>query len=590
MKINLLGNGAIAMGAIAAGVGFAAGYPGTPSTEILETLKSNENAKDIHIEWSTNEKAAVEAGAGAAYSGVRTLVTMKQVGLNVASDPVMCLSYIGVKGGMVIVSADDPGPISSQTEQDTRSFGAYAHLTVLDPSSPEEAYEMTKYAFELSEKLSRPVILRPTTKVCHASATVDVTDEVYAVSPDGFVKDPKWVIFPPLSYKRHIENFKIYNNLGECSYNRVITAETDIGIVTGGVTTAIVTDVLTDLGVKVNRLTVGRPYPFPTTEAAAFAAGLTKILVLEELDPFIEEQLERIVKTPICGKYSEHVPAAGELKYENVKNIICNFLGINAPETVSVNSNVTLPTRAPVLCAGCPHRASFYAVKLASKGKKAVYCGDIGCYTLGNAKPLETTDTCLCMGGGITVAQGIKTANPDTDVFSFIGDSTFFASGMTGVANAVYNKHNITICILDNRTTAMTGGQPHPGKGVTITGEETVHIDIAKVLTALNVGFVKECNPFELDSAVKTVTEAAEFPGVSAVVFKAPCIAVSKKPCSYEVFDCIGCKRCINELGCPAISLAEEKAVIDPVMCYGCSICETVCKPGKIRMIGGLSV
>ncbi|MDR0987663.1 MAG: indolepyruvate ferredoxin oxidoreductase subunit alpha [Ruminococcus sp.] len=587
MKINLLGNGAIAMGAIAAGVRFAAGYPGTPSTEILETLKSNEYAKNIHIEWSTNEKAAVEAAAGASYSGVRTLVTMKQVGLNVASDPVMCLSYIGVKGGMVIVVADDPGPISSQTEQDTRSFGSYAHLTVLDPSSPEEAYEMTQYAFELSEKLSRPVILRPTTKVCHASATVDVSEGVYDYTPSGFVKDPKWVIFPPLSYKRHIENFKMYNTPEDSVYNRTETAESDVGIVTGGVTTAIVTDILTDLGVKVNRLTIGRPYPFPTEQAKAFAEGLTKILVLEELDPFIEEQLQRCVNIKVCGKYSEHVPAAGELKYENLINIICNFLGINAPGTAPINPTVTLPTRAPVLCAGCPHRASFYAVKLASKRKKAVYCGDIGCYTLGNAKPLETTDTCLCMGGGITVAQGIKTANPDTDVFAFIGDSTFFASGMTGVANAVYNKHNITICILDNRTTAMTGGQPHPGTGATITGAETVHIDIASVLTALKVGFVRECNPFDLDSAVKTVTAAAEYDGVSAVVFKAPCIAVAKKPCSYEVFDCIGCKRCINELGCPAISLAEEKAVIDPVMCYGCGICETVCKPAKIRKIGG---
>ncbi|MDR0975253.1 MAG: indolepyruvate ferredoxin oxidoreductase subunit alpha [Ruminococcus sp.] len=591
MKMNLLGNGAIAMGAIAAGVKFAAGYPGTPSTEILETLKSSEYSKNIHIEWSANEKAAVEAGAGAAYSGMRTLVTMKQVGLNVASDPVMCLAYIGIKGGMVIAVADDPGPISSQTEQDTRSFGAYAHLTVLDPSSPEEAYKMTKYAFELSEKIGRPVILRPTTKVCHASATVDVSDEIHDYTPEGFVKDPKWVIFPPLSYKRHIENFKMYNSIAseKCKYNNVETVpDTDKGIVTGGVTTAIVTDVLESLGVKVNRLTIGRPYPFPVSETEIFAETAKDILVLEELEPFIEENLQRLIKTPLKGKYSEHVPAAGELKYENIESIICGFLGLQTPETPSAKLNVTLPTRAPVLCAGCPHRASFYAVKLASKGKKAVYCGDIGCYTLGNAKPLETTDTCLCMGGGITVAQGIKTSNPDTDVFAFTGDSTFFASGMTGVANAVYNKHNITICILDNRTTAMTGGQPHPGTGVTITGEETVHIDIAKVLTALDVGFVKECNPFDLENAVKTVTEAALYNGVSAIVFKAPCIAVSKKPCTYEVSDCIGCKRCINELGCPAISLSSGKAVIDPVMCYGCGICETVCKPGKIHKIGGV--
>jgi indolepyruvate ferredoxin oxidoreductase alpha subunit len=593
MKMNLLGNAAIAMGAKASGVRFVAGYPGTPSTEILETLSKTDYAKNIHIEWSINEKAAAEAAAGAAYSGQRVLVTMKQVGLNVASDPVMCLAYIGVRGGMVIVVADDPGPISSQTEQDTRVFAAYAHIPVLDPTSPEEAYEMTKYAFELSEKIGRPVILRPTTKVCHASATVEVSDEIYDNNPDGFVKDPKWVIFPPLSYRRHTENFKLYNSMeqDDCEYNRVETVpESKIGIVTGGVTTAIVSDVLHDLDIKVNRLIVGRPYPFPTAKALEFAEKLDEILVLEELEPFIEEQLQRILpKSKIKGKYTENVPAAGELRYENIKNIICEFLGIDGKAETACVCDVTLPRRAPVLCAGCPHRASFYAMKSAVKerGKDAVYCGDIGCYTLGNAKPLETTDTCLCMGGGVTVAQGIKAANPDTDAIAFIGDSTFFASGMTGVANAVYNKHNITICILDNRTTAMTGGQPHPGTGKTILKEDTVKIEIAGVLTALGVGYVKECNPFDLEAAITTAREALDYDGVSCIVFKAPCIAVAPKPCVYEVSGCIGCRRCINEIGCPAISLSHGKAVIDPQSCYGCGICETVCKPRKIHKAGG---
>jgi indolepyruvate ferredoxin oxidoreductase alpha subunit len=590
MKMNLLGNAAIAMGAKAAGVRFVSGYPGTPSTEILETLSKTDYAKNIHIEWSINEKAAAEAAAGAVYSGQRVLVTMKQVGLNVASDPVMCLAYIGVKGGMVIVVADDPGPISSQTEQDTRAFAAYAHIPVLDPSSPEEAYEMTKYAFELSEKIGRPVILRPTTKVCHASATVEVSDEVYDYNPDGFIKDPKWVIFPPLSYRRHIENFKLVNVMeqDDCIYNRVeIVPETRLGIATGGVTAAIVSDILRDLNVNINRLIVGRPYPFPAAKAEEFAENLDKILVLEELEPFIEEQLQRIIsREKIKGKYSENVPAAGELRYENLKNIICTFLGLdNRAETACV-CDVTLPRRAPVLCAGCPHRASFYAVKKAvqSRGKEAVYCGDIGCYTLGNAKPLETTDTCLCMGGGVTVAQGIKAANPDKDAIAFIGDSTFFASGTTGVANAVYNKHNITICILDNRTTAMTGGQPHPGTGKTILKDDTVKIEIAGVLTALGVGYVKECNPFDHKAAVTTAKEAIEYDGVSCIVFKAPCIAVAPKPCVYEVSGCIGCRRCINEIGCPAISFSHGNAVIDPVLCYGCGICVPVCKPGKIHI------
>jgi indolepyruvate ferredoxin oxidoreductase alpha subunit len=497
---------------------------------------------------------------------------------------------------------------------------------VLDPSSPEEAYAMTKYAFELSEKLSRPVNLRPTTKVCHASATVEIDDKPDTLkTPEGFIKDPKWVIFPPLSFKKHSENFKVYNEMQDedCAYNSVQSVpDSKYGIATGGVTSAIVADVLADMNVIVNRLIVGRPYPFPVSAAKKFAATSEKILVLEELEPFIEDNLARHTGYgSIIGKYTKDVPAAGELKYENVRIIIERFLGIetaaqsptsgghaasglasgggnsggNSGGNLSGDdfSELQLPVRAPVLCAGCPHRASFYAVKLAAAERlknsanalsdEAVYCGDIGCYTLGNAKPLSVTDTCLCMGAGITLAQGIAAMNPARDVFAFIGDSTFFASGMTGVANAVYNKHNITIIILDNRTTAMTGGQPHPGTGRTMMNETSTPIDIAGVLRALGVPHIAEADPLDLKIAIETVKTAADFKGVSAVVFKSPCIAVAKKTCTYEVNDCIGCKRCINEIGCPAISLKENKAVIDPVMCFGCGICEFVCKPGKIR-------
>jgi indolepyruvate ferredoxin oxidoreductase alpha subunit len=404
-----------------------------------------------------------------------------------------------------------------------------------------------------------------------------------------------------------------------------LTYGCDYGIATGGVTTAIVTDVLADLDVKVNRLVVGRPYPFPVSAAERFARSCTKILVLEELEPYIEDSLIRFTNAKnIVGKHTRTVPPAGELKYENIRDIIEIFLGLKPapsqantmmgagffpgipagapgfpkpPVKANDNDELELPVRAPVLCAGCPHRASFYAVKSAAAERlkvgvsdtdsktptaEAVYCGDIGCYTLGNAKPLSVTDTCLCMGGGITIAQGIADANPDRDVFAFIGDSTFFASGMTGVANAVYNKHNITIIVLDNRTTAMTGGQNHPGTGLTVMNETAPKIEIAGVLGALGVGHIAEADPLDLPQAIETVKAAAAFDGVSAVVFKSPCITVAKKPCTYEIKDCIGCKRCINELGCPAISLADGKAVIDSVMCYGCGICKYVCKPGKI--------
>jgi indolepyruvate ferredoxin oxidoreductase alpha subunit len=470
---------------------------------------------------------------------------------------------------------------------------------------------MTKYAFELSEKLARPVILRPTTKVCHASATVEIDDRQDEIpAPEGFIKDPKWVIFPPLSYRKHLENFKVYNNMQteECNFNTFSFANSNFGIATGGVTSAIVTDVLSDMGVNVNRLMVGRPYPFPAGTAAEFSGACEKILVLEELEPYIEDNLTRHTgMRNIIGKYTGDVPAAGELKYENIRAIIERFLGIETAEETADSGDfddLQLPVRAPVLCAGCPHRASFYAVKLAAAEREkarekepakngggasgeAVYCGDIGCYTLGNAKPLSVTDTCLCMGAGITVAQGIAAANPGRDVFAFIGDSTFFASGMTGVANAVYNKHNITIIILDNRTTAMTGGQPHPGTGRTMMNETALPIDIPGVLRALGVKHIAEADPLDLPAAIEAAKAAADFDGVSAVVFGSPCIAVAKKTCAYEVDGCIGCKRCINEIGCPAISLKDGKAVIDPVMCYGCDLCEYVCKPGKIRKAEG---
>ncbi len=593
MKQVLLGNAAIALGAVTAGVKVVSGYPGTPSTEVLQTVAQNNINKKIYVEWSANEKAALEVAAGASYCGARSMVTMKQVGLNVASDPLMSLAIVGIKGGMVVLVADDPGPISSQTEQDTRHFGEFANIPVLDPSSPEEAYEMAVYAFDLSERLGLPVILRPTTKVCHASGTVDVIDTVYEYEPEGFVKDPGWVIFPPLSYRRHLE---IERQQPEISYEfdnisfNLIRGTGKKGIACGGVTYAIVSDVLNELNVPENDvmlLKIGAVFPAPSGLYEKFLKSVEKALVLEELDPVIETGLFHTLAlkrmtTPVSGKLDGTVTPAGELKFDNLKKYICDFLGMTINEKNSIKS-MELPARPPVLCAGCPHRASFYAVKRAMKGRKHVSCGDIGCYTLGNAKPLEMTDTCLCMGAGITIAQGIKRIDAETDVFAFIGDSTFFASGMTGVANAVYNNSNINIVILDNSTTAMTGHQPHPGTGKTMMQTESPKIDIGAVIKALNVGFTTRVNPFDLDAAAEAVKEAADYEGVSVIIFEAPCIAVAKPEKAVTIDGCTGCMRCIKEIGCPAMHTDNGRVSVDDALCYGCGLCIGICPGKKIR-------
>ena len=595
-KKILLGNAAIAYGAVAAGVKIACGYPGTPSTEVLETvakIKKNGEYKpddDFYAEWSTNEKAAMEVAAGAAYSGMRAMVVMKQVGLNVASDPLMSLAYVGVKGGMVIVVADDPGPISSQTEQDTRHFGKFSNIPVLDPSSPEEAYKMTIFAFELSERIGMPVIVRPTTKVSHASGTVEVSLVRFKRSGEEFIKDQRWVIFPPLAYRRHIEIEETERILSEefiTSEFNGIFGSGELGIAAGGVSFAIVRDAIASLDADVSLIKIGTPYPFPNFLGKKFLESTKKVLVIEELDPVIEESLFYIkgreqIKTEIFGKKSGNVPKAGELRYEKIYDIICEFLGIKAKKQ-SIDPMKKLPPRPPVLCAGCPHRASFYAVKTAMKNEDAVFCGDIGCYTLGNAQPLNMTDTCLCMGAGITVAQGIKRANPNKKVFGFVGDSTFFASGLTGLANAVYNNYDVNIIVLDNSTTAMTGQQPHPGTGITLLGDKTKKISVTDTAKALKAGYVAELSPYDFEAAVKTVKEAAEYNGVSLIVFKAPCIAVSKNEKTCSIDGCIGCMKCINELGCPAMYIEDKKVMIDKTLCTGCGLCINICPKNAIK-------
>jgi indolepyruvate ferredoxin oxidoreductase alpha subunit len=602
------------------------GYPGTPSTEILETA-AREAARGgdsrVYVEWSVNEKSALEVGAGAAAAGARVLVTMKQVGLNVASDPLMSLNYLGVLGGLVLAVADDPGPVSSQTEQDTRRFGLHAKVAVFDPSTPEEAYAMTGDAFEWSEKYGRPVILRPTTRVCHSYASVELLPDLPRKKPAGFDRSGgRWVIFPSLAFRNHRRIEEDLVTLGEefSSYpgNRLAAGGSGgppaRGIAAGGVSYAYAMEALSMEALSAGVLSpasapgaykllkVGT-FPLPRKLALEFLDGLEEVLVLEELDPVIEDELVRLcglchLNVRVLGKRSGDMPIAGENTPALTAEKIAAFLrplrrGSPPPASVrqaaSGTSPPALPLRPPVLCAGCPHRGSFFAVKEGvrkyGRGRKAVFSGDIGCYTLGNAQPLDMVDTCLCMGAGITTAQGINRVEPDTLNFAFIGDSTFFHTGIPGIVNAVYNKADIIVVILDNYTTAMTGNQPHPGTGKTVRGDPAEKIRIPELVSALGVRDIARANPFALHASEEAVREALEKKGVRVIVFEGPCIALSPggERCAVDPSRCTGCIACVKKLGCPAISTAAVKAQgglkarIDPLLCTGCGVCKEVC-------------
>lgn len=591
-KEYVMGNGAMALGALAAGLDLVAGYPGTPSSEILENVAKYPH-DNVHVEWSVNEKAAMEVAASAAYSGARALVTMKQVGLNVASDPLMSLAYVGVKGGMVIVSADDPGPISSQTEQDTRMFAEFCRIPVFDPSTPEEAYRMIQDAFDYSEKYSTPVLFRPTTRVCHAYATIEVNDTWKAKEYEGFVKDSKkWVIFPRLSYANHAmiekRNVEIGEDFSSYAMNKVEGTGSK-AVFASGISYCYAKEMLKNVP-DVKLVRIATPYPFPESFVKEALDGVDEVMCLEELSPYIENQLLRLVgkhhlDIEIKGKQTGHVPASGELDTNMAEDIISDFIGIKAPVQADVSDAPALPVRPPVLCAGCPHRASFYAVKKAMQGRKSYFCGDIGCYTLGNAMPLDMVDTCLCMGAGITMAQGFHWVDKDATCFAFVGDSTFFASGMTGVVNAVYNDADMILCVLDNSTTAMTGHQPHPGTGRNMMGQFVDKVSIQKVLEGIGVKKIITVDPLDLESSTAAVKECASLPGVKAIIFKSPCIAITKpagKMCISE--KCIQCKKCIREIGCPAIILKDGKVDIDESLCTGCGLCSQIC---PVNAIGG---
>ena len=574
----LSGNEAIARGAWESDVRAAFGYPGTPSTEILENLVTYGEPR-VYCEWSPNEKVALEAAVGASLAGVRTLVTMKCVGLNVAADPLMTLAYIGVEGGMVIVVADDPGMHSSQTEQDVRLYARLAHVPVLEPSDSQEAKDFVKYGLELSEKFRLPVLLKTTTRVAHSRSKVEETPRVPSSFPKEFIRNPSRHCPLPLwgrPMRRQLqEKGQILSSVATASpLNVEEKGEDALGIVCSGISYQYVKEVFPEASV----LKLGFPYPFPDELIRSFAAKVKRLLVVEEQEDFLEEHIKAL-GIPCDGR--RYVPACGELSTEALRRVREALDGTPAGIPAPRFPLETLPSRPPVFCAGCPHRGLFYALTKFD----VLVTGDIGCYSLAVFPPLSRTDVILCMGGGISMAHGLEKAGDARKVVGVVGDSTFFHSGITGLLDMVYNKGTSLVVVVDNRTTAMTGHQDHPGTGRTLMGEETREASIADFGKACGVRRIRVVNPYKIQETVAVLREELEAPEPSLVISQAPCPLREKRPLAppfqVEAGKCRECHACLK-LGCPALEKQEGHVRINPLLCLGCASCQEVCPFGAI--------
>jgi len=589
MKQLMSGNEAIARGAYEAGVVFASAYPGTPSTEIVEYLQQYD---EVHAEWAINEKVAMETAIGASIAGGRSLAAMKMVGVNVAADPLFTYAYMGVNGGFVFVSADDPGMFSSQNEQDNRYYAKFAKIAMLEPSDPQECKDMTKAAFDISEKYNTTVMIRTTTRVNHGQSLVELGErkEVPLKHYDREMGLSRFDAVPALSRKLRVELEERLAKLEEYSENSEFNYEiwnaSNVGVITSGVAYTYAREVF---GNNVNYLKLGFTHPLPKKKIKSFADKVEKLYVIEELEPYLEEEL-KMMGIECIGK--ELLPNIGELSTSIIKEKI---LG-QKEKLIEYNKDKLVP-RPPTLCAGCPHRGFFYEL---GKIKNIIITSDIGCYGLGGSAPLRAKDTCICMGGSVGTGHGaqfiLNKKNNGGRAVAVMGDSTFFHTGMNGVANAVYNKSNEIICILDNRTTGMTGHQDNPGTGFTAHGEPTEIIDIETVVRAFGVKNVKTINPHKLDEVRETLKWAMDLDEVSVIITRYPCALKKYSKADLEEFGplthkyyvdeeiCIGCKIC-TKTGCPAINfkIDEKKSSINYDQCAGCSVCSQVCPVDAIK-------
>lgn len=600
-QMVLLGNEAIARGAVEAGVAVATTYPGTPSSEISLNFFQMSQECDLYFEYSTNEKVALEVAAATANCGLRSMCMMKHVGLNVAADALMTLAYVGVKGGLVILTADDPFMFSSQNEQDNRYYGKLAGLPVLEPSSVEEAKDMVGKAFDLSEALQEPVLFRTTTRVNHSTAPVTLGALAPRKTKGYFQKNPmSYVTVPAVSRNLHVKLLKNLDKeleLSEASPFNFVTGKGKWGIVCNGVSYGYVLDALADLGIgdRVQVLRIGFSNPLPEKKITAFLKSCEKVLVAEEGEPFLEEGVRSVAQAagltmPIRGKAPQLFSRLYEFDPGMVRKVIAGYFGIDyAPKAkVALTDIPPLPQRPPNLCAGCSHRASFYEVKKAAEGKDVIYPTDIGCYTLGFLPPLGMGDFLICMGGSTSTSCGFSKAS-DQKVVSFIGDSTFFHSGIAGLVNAVFNNHNYTLVILDNGITAMTGHQPNPGVDMSLFNLSGYgRISIAEVVKALGVQHVSVIKPYKVRKSIEAIREALDFKGVSVVIAEEMCALFAKsvkkaKGKPFMVGDkCKNHRDCVNLLGCPAFYIENERVKIDPAICVGCAVCAQICPENAI--------
>lgn len=573
MKELMLGNKAVARGLYEAGCKVISSYPGTPSTEITEEAAVY---KEVYCEWAPNEKVALEVAHGATLGGVRAACAMKHVGLNVAADPLFTISYQGLNAGLVVCVADDPGMHSSQNEQDSRHYAIAAKLPMLEPSDSEESRVFAKKAFEMSEKFNTPVLLKMVTRVAHSQSIVD-TEERIEPAQVPYVKDPTKVMMTLNSRNAHVRVEQRTKDLIEyaenCEFNRVeMGKDTSVGIITDSTSYQYAREVL---GEDACILKLGLINPLPEKLIKDFAAKVDRVVVLEELDPIIENHCKQLgIKVsgkdtfPICGEFSQ--------------NLVRECLGMEVPAHMSIDEN--LPARPPVMCAGCPHRGIFYILKK----KKCMVYGDIGCYTLGAVAPLNAMDLNVCMGASCSGLHGFNKAMGEageSNSVGVIGDSTFIHSGMTGITDISYNMSNSTVIILDNSITGMTGHQQNPTTGKNLRGEPAGKVDLEALCKALGFNRVRVVDPYDLKAVEEAVTEELAAKEPSIIISRRPCVmikgTVHKPPISVDEDKCVGCKQCMS-IGCPAIAVKDKKAHIDPTLCIGCKVCSQMCKFGAI--------
>jgi len=604
----LLGNEAIVRGAVEAGIQFVSCYPGTPSSEVPDTFFRLSPEGAYTFEYSVNEKVALEVSGGATLAGALCLVTMKHVGVNVAADPLLTLTYTGAPGGLVLLSADDPGCHSSQNEQDNRIYARLAGMPCFEPSSAQEAKDMARAALTLSREIGAPALLRTTTRVNHLRGPVTLAEPTVLPKPAGFKRDPsRFVPIPAFARPMHLRQLERLENLralAETSPFNAVSGAGKVGVIASGIGRAYLADALDETGLagKLKVLDLGFTYPLPEKLIASFMGGLETLLIVEELEPVLETEIRALaqklgINLKILGKTPGPLPRFGEYDTAMVAAALRAIMGQPEPETAcacGADPVVPLPNRPPNLCAGCPHRATYAAVRKVF-GDSAIYSSDIGCYTLGLLPPLKAADFLICMGSSISAGCGAAKAAGQT-VVGFIGDSTFFHSGITGLVNAVFNQHNILVVILDNRTTAMTGHQPNPGVDKTNLGDNPARVDIEPLVRGIGINQLRKVNPLNQKATVAAIEELKGLSGVRVLIAEEPCPLFARRAygqkrsqVAYVAGDCVSaaadgsCGDCLNTLACPAFYVEEGRMAIDPLLCSGCMLCLQFCKNIKAR-------